>query len=77
MEAMADFLNEKNATASQLEFVKLIVNYLTVDGAIDRGKLYEAPFTNVAATGPDSIWPSSEVEQLFKVIDEIRLKAVA
>lgn len=77
MEAMADFLNEKNATASQLEFVKLIVNYLTVDGAIDRGKLYEAPFTNVAATGPDSIWPSAKVEQLFKVIDEIRLKAVA
>ena len=77
MEAMAEFLNEQNASASQLEFVKLIVNYLTVDGAIDRARLYEAPFTNVAATGPDSIWPSAKVEQLFKVIDEIRLKAVA
>lgn len=77
MEAMADFLNEQNATASQLEFVKLIVNYLTVDGAIDAERLYEAPFTNVAATGPDSIFPSAKVQQLFQVIEEMRLRASA
>ena len=77
MEAMADFLNEQNATASQLEFAKLIVNYLTIDGVITRERLYDSPFTNVAATGPDSIFPEAKVEELFKVIEEIRLRAVA
>lgn len=77
MEAMAEFLNEQNATASQLEFAKLIVNYLTVDGAITKDRLYDSPFTNVSATGPDSIFPEAKVEQLFKTIEEIRLRAVA
>ena len=77
LEAMADFLNEQNATASQLEFAKLIVSYLTVDGVITKERLYDSPFTNVAATGPDSIFPEAKVQQLFKVIDEIRLRAVA
>jgi len=77
MEAMADFLNEQNATASQLEFAKLMVNYLTVDGVITKERLYDSPFTNVASMGPDSIFPEAKVEQLFKVIEEIRLRAVA
>ncbi|MCC6067686.1 DEAD/DEAH box helicase family protein [Ferrovum sp. PN-J185] len=77
MEAMSEFLNEQNATASQLEFAKLIVNFLTVDGVITKDRLYESPFINVAATGPDSIFPAEKIEQLFKVIEEIRLRAVA
>jgi type I restriction enzyme R subunit len=76
-EAMADFLNASNATASQLEFINLIVNYLTVDGAISDDKLYQAPFTNVTATGPDAIFSAATVTQLFKKIEDIRLRAVA
>lgn len=76
-EAMAEFLNASNATASQLEFLNLIVNYLTVDGAIDGSRLYESPFTGVTATGPDAIFPAATVTQLFKKIEDIRLRAVA
>ena len=77
MDAMAEFLNLANATASQIEFIKLIVNYLTVDGAINAKKLYESPFTSVTATGPDAIFPAATVTQLFKTIEDIRLRAVA
>jgi type I restriction enzyme R subunit len=77
MDAMAEFLDVATATASQIEFIKLIVNYLTVDGAIDAKRLYESPFTSVAATGPDSIFPAATVTQLFKTIEDIRLRAVA
>ena len=77
MDAMAEFLNVANATASQIEFIKLIVNYLAVDGAIDAKRLYEAPFTNVTSTGPDAIFPAATVTQLFKTIEDIRLRAVA
>ena len=77
MEAMAEFLNERNSTASQLEFVQMIVDYLTQDGVIDVGRLYEAPFTSVTATGPDSIFDDAKVVRLFNAISDIKLRAVA
>jgi type I restriction enzyme R subunit len=77
VEAMAEFLNDTNATAAQIEFAKMIVEYLTVDGAIDAGRLYETPFTAVSATGPDSVFGTAKVERLFAVIEDIRQRAVA
>ena len=77
VEAMSEFLNDKNATASQIEFAKMIVDYLTVDGAIAAERLYETPFTSIAATGPDTVFGKAKVERLFAVIDAIRQKAVA
>ena len=77
VEAMAEFLNDKTATAAQIEFAKMIVEYLTVDGAIDAGRLYETPFTAVSATGPDSVFGAGKVERLFAVIEDIRQRAVA
>ena len=77
VEAMAEFLNDKTATAAQIEFAKMIVEYLTVDGAIDAGRLYETPFTAVSATGPDAVFGTGKVERLFAVIEDIRQRAVA
>lgn len=77
VEAMSEFLNDKNATASQIEFAKMIVDYLTVDGAIAAERLYETPFTSIAATGPDTVFGKAKVERLFAVIDDIRKRAVA
>jgi type I restriction enzyme R subunit len=77
IEAMAEFLNDTNATASQIEFAKMIVDYLTVDGAIAAERLYETPFTSVAATGPETVFGKAKVERLFAVIENIRQRAVA
>ena len=77
MDAMAEFLNERNASASQLEFVTMIVNYLTQDGVIERSRLYEAPFTSITATGPDSIFENAKIVRLFNVIDDIKFRALA
>ena len=77
VEAMAEFLNDVNATSSQIEFAKMIVDYLTVDGAIAAQRLYEIPFTSVAATGPETVFSKAKVERLFAVIENIRQRAVA
>lgn len=77
MEAMAEFLNDVNASKSQMEFARMIVDYLTVDGAIDAARLYATPFTAIAPTGPDAVFGQQKVERLFAVIDEIRQRAVA
>jgi type I restriction enzyme R subunit len=55
----------------------MIVQQLTHDGAMKRERLYEAPFTDIAATGPDSVFPSEKVTELLSAIDEIRSRAVA
>lgn len=77
VEAMAEFLNDANATSSQIEFAKMIVDFLTVDGAIDAGRLYDTPFTSISATGPDTVFSKAKVERLFAVIEDIRQRAVA
>jgi type I restriction enzyme R subunit len=77
VEAMAEFLNDVNATASQIEFAKMIVDFLTVDGAISAERLYQAPFTSVAASGPEALFNAAKVERLFHVIEDIRQRAVA
>jgi type I restriction enzyme R subunit len=77
VEAMAEFLNDVNATSSQIEFAKMIVDYLTVDGAIAAQRLYEIPFNSVAATGPETVFGKAKVERLFVVIENIRQRAVA
>lgn len=59
VEAMAEFLNDKTATAAQIEFAKMIVEYLTVDGTIDAGRLYETPFYSSFSNWPrQRVWHS-------------------
>lgn len=76
-EAMAKFLNDANATAKQITFVRLIVEQLTQDGAMSDARLYESPFTDIAATGPNSVFATAQVTELFAVMAEIRQRAVA
>ena len=76
-EAMQEFLNDTNASANQLTFIRMIVDYLTIDGSISADRLYESPFIGISATGPDAIFPKATVDKLVFRIDEIRRHAVA
>ena len=77
VEAMSEFLNDTTATASQLTFIKLIVESLTRNGAMTEDLLYNAPFTDIAATGPESIFPAAKIRRIDEVINDIRQHAVA
>jgi type I restriction enzyme R subunit len=78
MEAMDLFLKDKTATANQLQFVNMIVEELTLNGAMLPERIYEAPFTNISASGPDNLFPPAKLDQLIDKILEIRaLAAVA
>jgi len=77
VKAMSEFLNDATATSRQLSFVKMIVECLTSNGAMTEDLLYNAPFTDIAATGPEGIFPVATVQRLDEVIREIRQRAVA
>ncbi len=71
-EAFAGFLQSETLTASQIEFVDLIINYLTEHGVMGAARLYESPFTDIAPRGPDGIFSTDEVDALVAVLDHVR-----
>lgn len=76
-EAFGDFLSTGTATAAQIEFINMVVEHLTDQGALDPALLYEPPFTDVAPTGPDRLFDEDRVARLFARIRQINESAVA
>ncbi len=76
-QAFSQFLSGGTATANQVEFVNLIVDYLTENGVMDPRRLYESPFTDVNPKGPEGLFSSAQVDQLVAVLAKIRERAAA
>jgi type I restriction enzyme, R subunit len=75
--ALSGFVATKNLNANQLEFINLIVSHLTERGVMEAGLLYEPPFTGLAPQGPDVLFSQAQVDELFGVLDQVRLMAKA
>lgn len=76
-DAMNGFLSDKSLSANQIEFVNLVVNHLTERGVMDAALLYEPPFTGFAPQGPDGLFAPAKVEELFRVLEQVRASAIA
>ena len=71
------FLTDKTLNGNQIEFINMIIDYLTEHGAIETARLYESPFTDFAPQGIDSLFTSSQVDQLLGLLDDVYTKAAA
>jgi type I restriction enzyme R subunit len=76
-QAFSQFVVGTSATASQLEFINLIVNYLTENGLMDAARLYASPFTDISQQGPEALFLPARVTEMVRVLDEIRARAMA
>ena len=76
-QAFSEFLSGGTTTANQVEFVNMIVDYLTENGVMDPKLLYESPFTDKSPRGPEGVFSSVQVDQLVAVLTEIRERAAA
>ncbi|MBF6427835.1 DEAD/DEAH box helicase family protein [Nocardia cyriacigeorgica] len=76
-EAFAEFLGERTATASQIDFVNLIIGHLTRHGEMDPKLLFEPPFTDAAPHGPTQLFAPDQTKRLVGVIRSINDSVVA
>ena len=60
-ESFADFLDDSKYSKNQIEFINLIINYLTDHGIVEPGRVYDSPFTAVAPEGPESLFGTDDV----------------
>ncbi|HKP35654.1 MAG TPA: DEAD/DEAH box helicase family protein [Pyrinomonadaceae bacterium] len=75
--AFGEYLLRETLTRNQIRFIDQIIEYLTQNGVMDAGLLYEAPFTDYAATGLDGMFKDKDADGIVSVLDSIRNAAVA
>jgi type I restriction enzyme, R subunit len=75
-EAFADFLNNRNHSASQIHFINTIIDFLCVNGTIDNSMLFEKPFTNIDHQGISGVFTTDEATQIITIIGTINANAI-
>ena len=76
-DAFAEFMAGRNLNANQIEFVTLIIDHLTEQGAMDPRRLYESPFTDFDDQGISGVFPQTEVQKIVQILADVRGKAAA
>jgi type I restriction enzyme R subunit len=74
-ELFADYLAEGTHTATQIRFINAIIDELTSKGAMSAARLYEPPFSDLAPTGPESLFSPEEAEKIFVLLTWIERRA--
>jgi type I restriction enzyme R subunit len=74
---LGKFLLGKNLNPNQIEFVNMIVDYLTEHGVMDAALLYESPFTDITPQGPEELFTSPQVDELISLLEEVYERALA
>jgi type I restriction enzyme R subunit len=76
-QAFSAFISGTTATPNQIEFINLVVDYLTENGVMELDRLYESPFTDVHSQGPVGVFSEEQADQLNVVLMDIRQRAAA
>ena len=67
-EAFAQSLKSTSLCANQIRFVDTIIDYLTQNGVMDPGLLYEPPFTDIHDEGLDGVFEDNDADQVVAVV---------
>ncbi len=57
--------------------MNLVVDYLTEHGVMDPALLYESPFTDLTPQGPEGLFTSTQVGELFSLLERVKATVVA
>jgi type I restriction enzyme R subunit len=77
VDAFSEFVSSGTSTASQIEFIDMIIEHLTHRGIMDPALLYESPFTDIAPSGPEQVFELPATRRLVAVLEGINESATA
>jgi len=68
--AFSVLLSDQSLTPAQIRFIEMIIEQLTARGVMEAGALYEPPFSNLHAGGPDELFVGKEtvITGIFKAL---------
>lgn len=69
--AFSGLLSDRSLTPPQIRFVKMVIDQLTARGVIEPGALYEPPFIDLHAGGPDGLFAGKD-EVITGIFDKIK-----
>jgi len=73
--AFQSFLSGKVLSANQLQFVDLVITYLSRRGYVDPAQLYDSPFTDSHPHGVAGLFTDGEASQMISILASIRQNA--
>jgi type I restriction enzyme, R subunit len=73
----AEFSDGRTLTASQLEFIDLVIDHLTELGVMDPARLYETPFTDFDNRGIEGVFAPADVIRLVEILREVEKRSAA
>jgi len=70
-DAFAGFLEASAYNSTQIDFINRIIDYLTVNGVMDVGALYQAPFTDIHEDSVDGFFEDAQVVNILDTLEII------
>jgi type I restriction enzyme R subunit len=67
-QAFSQYLESSNFGANQIRFIENVIDYLTQNGVMDPGQLYESPFTEAHPDGLDGIFGDDDADQIVTIV---------
>jgi len=67
-QAFARYLEGTTITANQIRFVETIIDFLTQNGIMDPGLLYEPPFTDLHQGGLDGVFNDDDADAIVAIV---------
>ena len=77
--AFSGFIGDRSLTTAQMRFIEMLIDQLTARGVMDSAALYDPPFSNLHAGGPDALFAGREnvIEGIFKALAALQPRARA
>lgn len=72
----AEFIQAGNLKADQMTFINNIINYLSINGVIDKAMLFEPPFTNIHQDGLIGVFDEADAKKVIQLVDEVKNNAL-
>ena len=72
--AFSGFLSDQSLTPPQIRFVEMVIDQLTARGVMEASALYEPPFSNLHADGPEALFGGKEnvIEGIFDTLRAVQ-----